>query len=374
MTGWLLILAVLVLGGVLSNLGDRLGSRIGKARLSLFRMRPKKTAVLITVLTGSLISALTLGLMVAVSEQLRVGLFQLEQLEDKLRSSRKALQLSLGQLDTNQRELEQARREREKAEQQLQRLNQSRQDLEQERERLGQEVEARDQELQALQQRTAQGQQELRQLERNVLALRSGDVVLSTGQPLTMAKVAIPKPGLARQATEDVLRQANVQAYQQVLPGLAPERQLLLIPRSEVSKVESALKRGGPWVVSILSAGNVLRGEKQVLAFADVRPSRKVVSRGDVLASVILDPDERELVQVDGRLQLLLAAARTEARRRGSLAPNLQVDRLALQQAAQELVERPSREPLMLEVVAQQDSETADPVLVELRANVLSGS
>ena len=69
MTGWLLILAVLVLGGVLSNLGDRLGSRIGKARLSLFRMRPKKTAVLITVLTGSLISALTLGLMVAVSEQ-----------------------------------------------------------------------------------------------------------------------------------------------------------------------------------------------------------------------------------------------------------------------------------------------------------------
>tara|TARA_E500000178_G_scaffold74640_2_gene72457 strand:- start:17697 stop:18821 length:1125 start_codon:yes stop_codon:yes gene_type:complete len=373
-TGWLLILAVLVLGGVLSNLGDRLGSRIGKARLSLFRMRPKKTAVLITVLTGSLISALTLGLMVAVSEQLRVGLFQLEQLEDKLRSSRKALQLSLGQLDTNQRELEQARREREKAEQQLQRLNQSRQDLEQERERLGQEVEARDQELQALQQRTAQGQQELRQLERNVLALRSGDVVLSTGQPLTMAKVAIPKPGLARQATEDVLRQANVQAYQQVLPGLAPERQLLLIPRSEVSKVESALKRGGPWVVSILSAGNVLRGEKQVLAFADVRPSRKVVSRGDVLASVILDPDERELVQVDGRLQLLLAAARTEARRRGSLAPNLQVDRLALQQAAQELVERPSREPLMLEVLAQQDSETADPVLVELRANVLSGS
>jgi len=373
-TGWLLILAVLVLGGVLSNLGDRLGSRIGKARLSLFRMRPKKTAVLITVLTGSLISALTLGLMVAVSEQLRVGLFQLEQLEDKLRSSRKALQLSLGQLDTNQRELEQARREREKAEQQLQRLNQSRQDLEQERERLGQEVEARDQELQALQQRTAQGQQELRQLERNVLALRSGDVVLSTGQPLTMAKVAIPKPGLARQATEDVLRQANVQAYQQVLPGLAPERQLLLIPRSEVSKVESALKRGGPWVVSILSAGNVLRGEKQVLAFADVRPSRKVVSRGDVLASVILDPDERELVQVDGRLQLLLAAARTEARRRGSLAPNLQVDRLALQQAAQELVERPSREPLILEVLAQQDSETADPVLVELRANVLSGS
>ena len=56
------------------------------------------------------------------------------------------------------------------------------------------------------------------------------------------------------------------------------------------------------------------------------------------------------------------------------MAPNLQVDRLALQQAAQELVERPSSNPVMLEVLAQQDSETADPVLVKLRANVLSGS
>ena len=67
MSGWLLIIALLVLGGVLSALGDRLGSRVGKARLSLFNMRPRRTAVLITVLTGSLISALSLGLMLLVS-------------------------------------------------------------------------------------------------------------------------------------------------------------------------------------------------------------------------------------------------------------------------------------------------------------------
>ena len=33
MSGWALILVLLVLGGVLSTLGDRLGSRVGKARL-----------------------------------------------------------------------------------------------------------------------------------------------------------------------------------------------------------------------------------------------------------------------------------------------------------------------------------------------------
>lgn len=374
MTGWLLILAVLVLGGVLSTLGDRLGSKIGKARLSLFKLRPKKTAVVITVFTGSLISALTLGLMVAVSERLRVGLFQLDQLESKLRVSRQSLQLSLNQLNANQQELAQARQERQTASAQLKTLEQRRRELQAERDRLGVEVKARDQELRQLQQRTARGQEELRQLESNVLALRSGDVVIGTGQPLTMAKVSIPQPGLARQATEDVLRQANLRAYQQVLPGMAPERQLLLIPRSEVSKVESALSRGGPWVVSILSAGNVLRGEKRVLAYADVRPSRQVIRSGEVLASVTLEPGERLAEQVDGRLQLLLAAARTEMRRRGSLAPDLQVNRAAFAALAQELLNRSGSEPVVLELLAARDSDTADPVWVELKASNLVSS
>ena len=86
MSGWLLILALLVLGGILSTLGDRLGSRVGKARLSLFNMRPRRTAVVITVLTGSLISALSLGLMLLVSRQLRVGLFELDALQARLKT------------------------------------------------------------------------------------------------------------------------------------------------------------------------------------------------------------------------------------------------------------------------------------------------
>jgi uncharacterized protein (DUF3084 family) len=373
-SGWLLILAVLVLGGVLSTLGDRLGSRIGKARLSLFQMRPRRTAVVITVLTGSLISALTLGLMVAVSERLRVGLFQLDELETRLRSSRKSLQLSLKQLDQNQAELAQARSDRAAAEQQLAPLKKQRQELEAERDRLGQDVAARDEELRQLQQRTRRSQQELRQLERNVLDLRSGDVVLSTGQPLTMAKVAIPKPELARQATEDVLRQANVQAYQRVLPGQKPEQQLLLIPRSEVIKVEKALRSGGPWVISIHSAGNVLRGEKQVLAFADVRRSRQVLEAGQVLASLSLDPEQRAQKQVFARLNLLLAAARNESQRRGALNPRLQVDQDALNALAAQLVERQGNQPVRLEVVAARDSESLDPIAVTVRAKGLPPS
>ena len=82
MTGWLLILSLLVLGGILSTLGDRLGTRVGKARLSIFNLRPKSTAVLITVFTGSIISAISFAIMVAFNSQLRVGLYELESIQE----------------------------------------------------------------------------------------------------------------------------------------------------------------------------------------------------------------------------------------------------------------------------------------------------
>ena len=119
MSGWLLILALLLLGGVLSTLGDRLGSKVGKARLSLMGMRPRRTAVLITVLTGSLISGISLGLMLLVSDRLRTGLFELDQLERRLRDSRQALLHSREQLQRSERDRRQAEGERRQARGQL---------------------------------------------------------------------------------------------------------------------------------------------------------------------------------------------------------------------------------------------------------------
>ncbi len=91
MTAWLKILLVLILGGILSTLGDRLGTRVGKARLSIFKLRPKSTAVLITVFTGSIISAISFATMVLFDRDLRFGLFQLEDIREKIIESEKEL-------------------------------------------------------------------------------------------------------------------------------------------------------------------------------------------------------------------------------------------------------------------------------------------
>lgn len=79
-SAFVLIFSVLILGGILAALGDRLGTKVGKARLTLFNLRPKQTAVLVTVITGTVIAASTLGLLFGLSKSLRQGVFQLDKI------------------------------------------------------------------------------------------------------------------------------------------------------------------------------------------------------------------------------------------------------------------------------------------------------
>lgn len=55
------ILLLLTLAGVIAYTADLLGRRLGKKRLTLFGLRPKHTAILLTVVTGVAIAGLTFG-------------------------------------------------------------------------------------------------------------------------------------------------------------------------------------------------------------------------------------------------------------------------------------------------------------------------
>ena len=387
MTGWLLLLSLLILGGVLSTLGDRLGSRVGKARLSLFGLRPRQTAVVITVLTGSLISALSLGLMLLVSRQLRVGLFELNDLEARLRSSRSDLKGSRKAQRKARQQLEQARADEVKARKiladaqararelrsTLQPLQEQTRRLEAERQRLSQDVRNRDaeiqrtdQELRAVRERISSGEAELQQLEENLLALRRGDVAISSGQPLATVTLKLDRPDQARQVIDQVLREANLQAFQKVLPGQVPDRQIILVPRQDIERLEQAIRKPGTWVVLLRSAANVLRGERVVYALPDVRPNVAITIEGEVLAKTALASQETNAEAVRNRINLLLASTLSEVRRRGSLSQGLQFDANAVNALARELTNRNGGR-VELEAVALRRSETADPIAIELR-------
>ena len=416
MSAWLLILALLVLGGVLSTLGDRLGSMVGKARLSLFNLRPRKTAVVITALTGSLISALSLGLMLLVSERLRVGLFQLDQIQAKVREGRVALARSQRDLQANRLELAQnrvellrSRQERNRAEQgrqqalqsrslaieskrvvagqlaaaqqrvgslrqELQPLQNQRQQLERERDRLSRDVKGRDAEIRRTEAELAKvrrsiaaGQQELKSLETKVIALRRGDVVIASGQPLATAKVKLRRGEEAKAVIDTLMQRANQTAFGLLLPGQKPDRQILLVPRIDVEKLEQYLQRSGTWVVSIRSAANVLRGENRVLAFPDLRPNRQVVRQGESLARTVLEADVRSPEEIRSRMNLLLAASFARAQRQGTLVDGLQFDVTAFNTLGRALSARPQGLQATLEAVALVAADTPDPIVVELR-------
>ncbi len=395
MSGWLLILALLVLGGVLSNLGDRLGSRVGKARLSLFNLRPRHTAVVITVLTGSLISAVSLGLMLLVSERLRTGLFELDRIENRLQRSRDQLAQSRSELARSQADLQrsqvkvkQARRGQQRVQQELQQAEQrtaalrrelaplqaERSRLLAERERLSGEVQRRDADIKRTEAELAQlsgrieaGARELKLLEENLIALRRGDVVLTSGQTLASAKVKLQQPSQAGEVITALLQQANLNAYRRVRPGERPSRQLLMVPTSDIRRLEELLRKPGRWVVSIRSAANVLKGEQQVLAFPDVRPNKRVVRSGEVLAGTTIEGDLRQPDQISRRLNLLLAAAYVRAQRQGTLVDGLQFDAARFNQLTRAIAEQPPGRIVQLEAVTLNEADTPDPIAVDLR-------
>ncbi|NJK27359.1 MAG: DUF3084 domain-containing protein [Coleofasciculaceae cyanobacterium SM2_3_26] len=124
-TGYFLILAILVLGGTIATVGDRIGSKVGKARLRLFHLRPRQTATLMTIVTGSIISASTLGILLALDEQLRTGIFELEELQKELATASTNLQKTRAERDEIEADLTQTRTQLQGSTRRLQTVNNS---------------------------------------------------------------------------------------------------------------------------------------------------------------------------------------------------------------------------------------------------------
>ena len=80
MYGVLLIVVLILTGGAIAFIGERLGTKIGKKRLSIFGLRTRHTSIVITIFTGICITTLTFGVMAAASENVRTALFGMERL------------------------------------------------------------------------------------------------------------------------------------------------------------------------------------------------------------------------------------------------------------------------------------------------------
>ena len=84
MVGIRLIVIMAIVGGLIAYIGDKLGSKIGKKRMSVFGLRPKHTSILLTVISGTLISVITIIVMAISSESARTALFGMGELKREI--------------------------------------------------------------------------------------------------------------------------------------------------------------------------------------------------------------------------------------------------------------------------------------------------
>ncbi|QLE43133.1 DUF3084 domain-containing protein [Nostoc sp. C052] len=486
-TGYILIAAILILGGVIATVGDRIGTRVGKARLSLFNLRPKNTAVLVTIFTGGLISASTLGILFAADEGLRKGVFELEDIQTDLRQKREQLKTAETQKSQVEGELNQARIAQTKAQQDLQAINQSLQAanakqrqtqaqlnrtisqqaqtqtqlqrtqgqlnqvvsqyqkaiaelqsvynqrkelqaavelLKTERQRLYAEakkaideaktaiakrdrelanrqqgIEARDQKISQLDQliqkrnveitareqviakresrlKELEAQQEQLELEvarlekyyQSYRDLRLGKLALVRGQVLSAGVIRVTQPAAARQAVIQLLQEANRNASLELSePGVNPANvELLHVTQDRIEQLSKQIGDGQEYVVRIFSAGNYVRGEKQIEFFADTARNQLVFSEGAVLATTTADSTTMTSYQLQQRLEILISASQFRARNVG-IVENVQVDGTFLRFITQL---RQYNQPLEIKAIAAEDTYTAGPLRVKLVAIV----
>jgi len=315
-SGWFLIIFLLLLGGLISTFGDLLGTKIGKARFSILKLRPRRTATLITIITGSLISASSLSLMILVNRQLRVGLFRLSDLQKKLQESRQLL-VPL-------------KAEREKLEKKI----------------LNKEV-------------------ELKQLEKNIVALRSGQVVISSGQSLTISEINSDQRSNLSQRIENIIRNANMLTQKIVIPNVKEPRGVLLLRKNHIQELEKTISKGGDWVVNIKSVRNVLRGENYVYAFPELSENKIIVLKGEIISKTAITAKEINSIDLRNKVNILLSSTLAETKRRGSLVNEIKLRSDSIRELREFLVQNQEID-FEIEAISLRNSKTAQPVIVKL--------
>lgn len=108
MYGFTLILTLVVVGGVIAYIGDRLGMNVGRKKLTLFGLRPKHTSVLVTIVTGIFIAGASIGVLTIASQDVRTALFNMKEIQRDLKVLRADFSEMKWQRDLAQRELEEA--------------------------------------------------------------------------------------------------------------------------------------------------------------------------------------------------------------------------------------------------------------------------
>ena len=312
---WILIVFLILLGGLISPFGDLLGTKIGKSRFSIFKLRPKKTATFVTIITGAFISAISIGLLLLVSEEFRQRLFvDIPFLQKTLVESKKALV-----------------------------------PLQEERKRLEDKINNKE--------------KELNKLKSDIKEFRRGNVVIKRGQTLFISKVS-SNPNIKSDLAK-IYNSADIYVQKIVIPSKKGMKNILLWKPSDISEIERVTTKGGDWIILIRAETNVLKGDNFVIVYPELLQNKTIVRKGEVITSEFLGNDGLDYKNINSKIKTLLRKTRDQIKLKGSIVNEI-TTRGDFIKKIRDTLNSNQNIKYRLEVVSLKSSKTADPIIVEL--------
>lgn len=291
------ILAIIaVMGGIIAYVGDKIGTKVGKQRMSLFGLRPKYTSIVVTIITGLMIAAATVGVLSISSRSVRTALFgldqmyaQMEELNQQIAAKNEELKARQAEIDAqaeqmntmqeavqaSQQELEEVRAARDAMGADLQSVKEAYQEAQG---RMGDLEKAR----RVMEDHIADLQFTAKNLENNITNLREGTVMFRVGELLSSATV---RPGLSETEAQGVLTDILNDTNGLILKrfNIKEEQSVLYVSRSNMADVAKQLAAADtPMMVRIVASGNIIVGEPAI-AKIQIYPQRLIYHKGDIV-------------------------------------------------------------------------------------------
>lgn len=291
------ILAIIaVMGGIIAYVGDKIGTKVGKQRMSLFGLRPKYTSIVVTIITGLMIAAATVGVLSISSRSVRTALFgldqmyaQMEELNQQIAAKNEELKARQAEIDAqaeqmntmqeavqaSQQELEEVRAARDAMGADLQSVKDAYQEAQG---RMGDLEKAR----RVMEDHIADLQFTAKNLENNITNLREGTVMFRVGELLSSATV---RPGLSETEAQGVLTDILNDTNGLILKrfNIKEEQSVLYVSRSNMADAAKQLAAADtPMMVRIVASGNIIVGEPAI-AKIQIFPQRLIYHKGDIV-------------------------------------------------------------------------------------------
>ena len=321
MYGIMLIVVLVLTGGVIAFIGDRLGSKVGKKKLSLFGLRPRHTSILVTIITGILITTVTFGILAIASKDVRTALFGMNKLKAELNEKQSMIEEASGALVNVKNDLNTTKEEYAKSKKDLEETQEDLEIAQQAAELLRQEqvaLQNRNQELWSDNQTLIEHNQSLAEnnqfllaynesLKADNLELEKTNNDLQEGienireRPIIYRVGELLASGVIKKTDDPVkiqndLNQIIVLANSKIIDRLGTEgsKDGVWIYPIEYQKAMDRLKQAkGDTVIRLIVAANLVKGDP-VLTELEMHPNRVVYQENEFVYQKIYN------VPIDG--------------------------------------------------------------------------